>query len=274
MWERVLKSCAIGGLSGACGTLLGLGGGLVAIPLMTSSRVGLCLTQHQAHGTSLAVVASAGLFGALGFYASSSDLVDFPAAGAMVTGGMASSWIGTRVASSLPACTLRMALGIYMLCIAPMVPAKKYLMANLAQDGRGSINAAGAPLNVHSAAKLLVIGLCAGFLGGIFGVGGGTIVVPALSLGVPERINSHKKALGTSLMSMPPMAMVGCVANYRSGKLLPDIAMPLMLGTSIGGFACSNAVAGKVPDELLQWVFTVFMLGMGSFNVYKGLNSS
>lgn len=51
----VPKALAIGSLAGVCGSLVGLGGGFVMIPMMTSF---LRLSQHQAHGTSLFAVTS------------------------------------------------------------------------------------------------------------------------------------------------------------------------------------------------------------------------
>jgi hypothetical protein len=61
-----IKSFSIGSLAGLLGSLAGMGGGFVMIPMMTASR-GLRLTQHQAHGTSLFAVGSTGLFGALAY---------------------------------------------------------------------------------------------------------------------------------------------------------------------------------------------------------------
>ncbi len=67
-----LKSFSIGTLAGLLGSLAGMGGGFVMIPLMTAARSslwrgGLGVSQHQAHGTSLFAVGTTGLAGALGY---------------------------------------------------------------------------------------------------------------------------------------------------------------------------------------------------------------
>ncbi|KAJ9436863.1 hypothetical protein DIPPA_30464, partial [Diplonema papillatum] len=75
------KTFGVGTAAGFLGSLIGLGGGFVAVPLLTGT---LKLTQHQAHGTSLAAVTATGTFGALSY--GSVGSVDVTAAMAIACG--------------------------------------------------------------------------------------------------------------------------------------------------------------------------------------------
>ena len=97
-------------------------GGFVMIPLMTSSL--LKLTQHQAHGTSLFAVAATGIAGALGY----AEQVQLEAAGMIACFGMVTARLGAALTAKLSERVLKRALGIFMICVAPMVPLKHYFV--------------------------------------------------------------------------------------------------------------------------------------------------
>mmetsp|Transcript_10431 Transcript_10431/g.30261 ORF Transcript_10431/g.30261 Transcript_10431/m.30261 type:complete len:235 (+) Transcript_10431:103-807(+) len=182
------KAFFVGSLAGVCGSLAGMGGGFVMIPMLTSRF--LRLTQHQAHGTSLFAVTTTGIAGALGY----SGQVDYEAAAAIAGCGMVTAQFGARATTLLSGPTLKKCLGLFMICVAPLVPAKAYLI----KDGDEVDKAKETPENVPLYQKLLVpaaIGSCSGFLAGLFGVGGGAVVVPALT--VATEMN-HYQALGMS----------------------------------------------------------------------------
>ena len=186
----VPKAFGIGTLAGVCGSLVGMGGGFVMIPLMTSSL--LRLSQHQAHGTSLFAVTTTGLAGALGY----SGQVKFDAAAAIACGGMITARIGATVTSKLSASTLKRALGIFMLCVAPIVPAKSYLAEYsnekeaALKKSNGTVGQTSTSSEANNESSILVtarrvmvpgtIGLGSGFLAGLFGVGGGVSLVHSL----------------------------------------------------------------------------------------------
>ena len=133
------KALAIGSLAGLCGSLVGLGGGFVMIPMMTSKLIRL--TQHQAHGTSLFAVTTTGIAGALGY----SGKVDYEAAAAIAATGMVTARLGAMATSKLSEKMLRKALGVSMICVAPLVPLKTYFMKTEKEtknttDNNGSID--------------------------------------------------------------------------------------------------------------------------------------
>jgi len=186
------KSLMIGTIAGLCGSLAGMGGGFLMIPLMTSKRL-LGLTQHQAHGTSLFAVATTGLAGAISY----SGEVDFEAAGMIALFGMATASLGANATTKLSGATLKKALGVFMLMVAPTIPLKDYFIPE--KTKKKELEKLGEEEEYSFIRKYVVpagIGTCSGFLAGMFGVGGGAIVVPALSLFTDM---NHYQALGTSL---------------------------------------------------------------------------
>ncbi|CAN0353836.1 unnamed protein product, partial [Ectocarpus sp. 8 AP-2014] len=103
--------------AGSLGSLVGLGGGFVAIPLLTGW---LGLTQHQAHGTSLGAVFATGAAGSTAY--ALAGHVDYQAAGAIAVAGMAAAHAGARCTAGVDGNSLKMALGVLMLAVAPLVP--------------------------------------------------------------------------------------------------------------------------------------------------------
>lgn len=102
----------------------------------------------------------------------------------------------------------------------------------------------------------LAIGLCAGILSGIIGIGGGVVIVPALTLlaGFPM-----KSATGTSLGAlMLPVGVLGVITYYRAGNVVPKASLLIALGLFIGVFAGSQ-FAQQLTDSQIRKVFAVFL---------------
>ncbi len=246
------KAFMIGSLAGVCGSLAGMGGGFVMIPLMTSNI--LRLSQHQAHGTSLFAVTTTGIAGALGY----SGQVDYEAAAAIAGCGMITARFGARATTKLSGPALKKALGLFMICVAPLVPAKTYLSKIQndmeAHTGEGKLQM---PQRVLIPA---VIGSCSGFLAGLFGVGGGAIVVPALTLATDM---NHYQALGTSLCAMSLPAMVGTATHYGKGNVAMRVAPTLAMGAFIGGYF-GGKLGLTIDESKLKWGFSFLMLTLGA----------
>lgn len=108
-------------------------------------------------------------------------------------------------------------------------------------------------------AELVVIGLAAGFLAGLLGVGGGVLMVPAmvLLLGFDQHV-----AQGTSLLVIIPAALSGSYTHYRNGRLVLRDAAFLAAGGVIGAVV-GSLTALSIEDELLRRLFAGFLLIAG-----------
>ncbi|MEL6404840.1 MAG: sulfite exporter TauE/SafE family protein [Chloroflexota bacterium] len=104
---------------------------------------------------------------------------------------------------------------------------------------------------------LLVVGSVAGLMSGMFGIGGGAIIVPLLMvfLGFEQTT-----ANGTSLAALLlPVGLFGCIEYYRNGKL--EIAPALAVAVGLAGATWFGAsLALNTPRDLLKGLYGVFLL--------------
>jgi len=104
---------------------------------------------------------------------------------------------------------------------------------------------------------LAAIGLVAGTLGGMVGIGGGLIIVPAMVYFMGA---DQKTAQGTSIAIMlPPIGLFAAINYYRAGyiniKYAAIIAVTFLLGGYIG-----SRLAIALPEALVKKVFAGFMI--------------
>ena len=103
-------------------------------------------------------------------------------------------------------------------------------------------------------------GILVGILAGLFGIGGGAIIVPVLyevfrALGVPEDVRMQM-CIGTSLAIIVPTTVRSYLAHKKKGAVIPDVvriwALPAVVGVAIGSVAASYAPA---PVFKIAFVF-------------------
>jgi uncharacterized protein len=104
---------------------------------------------------------------------------------------------------------------------------------------------------------LLIIGLAAGIMSGVLGIGGGLIIIPML---VGFLGYSQKEAQGTSLgLLLLPIGILA-VMNYYQAGLINLKAVGIMVITFVIGSYVSSKLAISLPDTILKKVFAVFLL--------------
>lgn len=104
---------------------------------------------------------------------------------------------------------------------------------------------------------LLIIGLVAGVLGGMFGIGGGLVIVPALVY----FLKMHQfDALGTSLAALiPPVGLLGAMEYYRDGHMNIRYAALIAAGLFIGFLFGAKITLGMSP-AVAKRCYGVFLL--------------
>ncbi|HET7686448.1 MAG TPA: TSUP family transporter [Candidatus Limnocylindria bacterium] len=114
------------------------------------------------------------------------------------------------------------------------------------------------PPDVPTVVGLASIGLAAGFLAGLLGVGGGVVLVPGmvLLLGFDQHV-----AQGTSLLVVIPAALSGSWSHRRSGRLVLRDAFLLAVG-GIAGAVGGSLFALSLDDGLLRRLFGLFLLAI------------
>ncbi len=104
---------------------------------------------------------------------------------------------------------------------------------------------------------LLAIGLVAGVFSGVFGIGGGLVIVPALLYVMKMET---REATGTSLAALiPPVGLLGALEYYRNGFINIRYAALIALGLFIGAYFGAK-VAVALPQITLRRLYGVFML--------------
>jgi uncharacterized protein len=240
------------------------------IPLMSSI---LRLNQHTAHGTSLFAVAATGLAGAVSY----GDAVQWPQAAAVAATAMVTSRLGARTTIAMSEAALKRALGYLMLAMAPAVPAKAYLMKQHQQqkqqestmhhvvDDRSNNNEP--TYDWMTLLPAAAVGLASGYLSGLFGVGGGVIVVPALTVSCPTL--THREALATSLAAMCLPALLGTFTHYRAGNCSVAVAPFLAVGALAGAYVGGQLSLRLPREEPLQWGFCALLTVLGARTILK-----
>jgi uncharacterized protein len=105
---------------------------------------------------------------------------------------------------------------------------------------------------------LAAIGIGAGVLSGLFGVGGGIIMVPAMVLLAGM---AQQRASATSLASIVPIAMVGAVIFGGADSVNLLAAAVLVVGSVIG-VQFGSRLMPRVGDDRLRIGFAIFMIGV------------
>jgi uncharacterized protein len=104
---------------------------------------------------------------------------------------------------------------------------------------------------------LFAVGLVAGVFAGLFGIGGGLIIVPALLYIFKMK---ELEAIGTSLAALiPPVGLLGAAEYYREGYINIVFAALIALGLFIGAYFGAKIVI-SLPQALLQRVYGTFLL--------------
>lgn len=113
-----------------------------------------------------------------------------------------------------------------------------------------------APARRPRLAALIAVGLAAGLLSGLFGIGGGTIIVPALVLwlGMNQRI-----AAGTSVAAILPAAVVGAISYAVQGHVDWVAALALAIGI-VAGAQVGTYLLARLSIGAIQWAFMIFLV--------------
>ena len=193
------KGFLIGLTGGFFGGLAGLGGGIIMIPLMYWV---MRFKQREAHGSSLMAIVFTSLVGSIIYFRNSST--DFSAAVILAASAMITARLGALYAHSLPEKKLKTAFGWFVICVCVLLVSKDTLLTLVFRPG---------PFGYY--AILIITGILTGFLAGMMGVGGGSLMIPSLVICIGM---SQHMAQGTSLLAMLPGSAVGGIHSLQAGK--------------------------------------------------------
>ncbi len=269
-------SLIFGAVVGLSLGLTGGGGAIFAVPLLV---YGLSVQTREAVGISLAAVGTTSLVGFLNRWRLGQ--VEIRTGLLFAAAGMVGAPLGSWIAGLLPEALLLSLFAGLMVVVAfrlwqqasrPKTETAATCATTDHQDGPTCRrDAAGALiLNSRCAVLLLIVGVLTGILSGMFGVGGGFVIVPALVLFSGMSIH---RAVGTSLMVIALVSVSGVTSHLWAGRAIsPELTGLFVLGGVAGLFA-GEWIGRKLSGPVLQKVFAVAILAVAAFVIVRNLGA-
>ncbi len=263
------------------GTLVGLslgltggGGAIFAVPLLV---YGLQLPPREAVGISLAAVGTAALVGVIRAF--KQGMVEVPTGLLFSVAGMAGTPAGAWISRQLPENALLFAFAGLMLFVAVRMwrkatPPMPRLWDAMPDDDCGP-TCRRDPVGVlrwtsRCAMLLMFVGLGTGILAGLFGVGGGFVIVPAL---VAFTGMGMRRAIGTSLLAIALVSAAGVTSHiFAGGGLSWWVAMPFAAGGA-AGVLIGQSIAKRLSGPVLQKTFSTAIVLVAAFVITKSLTA-
>lgn len=212
----------------------------------------LQMDQHTAQGTSLFLQLPPLGLGALLMYTKKSQ-VNLKAGGICALGILIGGYLGSKVAVRIPSNDLRTMFGLFLILAAPLVWRKHETQKSSKQS---SFNSRDQLIGV------LVMSTGVGIASGLFGVGGGVLLVPLLVLlfGLDQHV-----AQGTSLVALVPPTGLLAFLNYASvGKVAWTTGLWIMPGVLIGGTVGAH-LAEELSSRRLRRAVAILILAIGTW---------
>lgn len=231
-------TASIGVAAGALGGMMGVGGGILLVPLLVHV---LRESQHEAQAISLAFVIAAAAVAVVPYL--EREHVDLRLGALLAAGALPGVIAGARTARRMSALGLRRLFGAAVLATAIRILISPPTHA-------------GAPVALWAWPAEVALGLAVGFLAGLLGIGGGTVLVPVLVLA--QGVAQHA-AQGLSLLLIIPVGLAGVLAYARGGKLPAQLLPGLLAGGALGGFA-GALLAQEIAGPALSRMFAMFLI--------------
>jgi uncharacterized membrane protein YfcA len=267
-----ILSLIFGAIVGLSLGLTGGGGAIFAVPLLV---YGLSIDPRQSVGISLAAVGITSLVGFLGRWKARQVEV---ATGIMfAVAGMIGAPIGAWLSDRIPESVLLTLFALLMLVVANRMWRKAgsssadVTFTSEDDDGPTCRRDATGDLRLTSPCALLlgIVGVLTGVLSGLFGIGGGFVIVPALILFSGMAIH---KAVGTSLLVITLVSASGVASHLLAGRDIPlETTSYFIVGGVLGMFVgiwASRYLSGPT----LQKVFAVAIVAVAIFVIVRTTN--
>lgn len=254
----VVASLFIGTLS----SLLGVGGGFLMVPMMIYL---LNLSPKIATGTSLFVIFLSSIF--TNFAYIRQNRIDFLIVAICSIFSIPASIYGSYLAFILPSTTIRKAFGAYLIFISIFMNLSNKLTKFKYKDLleiRRNINSEVGNFSYSLKVVLIIMGsIFAGLASALFGIGGGTVIVPILSSlsYVPIHIATASSA---SVIFFTSLA--GSIMRLHFNQIDLLTALFLLLGM-LPGTQIGAKISKKISSKNLSLIFSIFMLILGTYMV-------
>lgn len=237
-----LRAAAIGVAAGLLSGLFGVGGGIIMVPLLVAW---FALDQRRASATSLLAIVPIATASASGYALNGN--IDLASGLLLLIGGVVGGQLGTRLLPRTPIATLQLWFGILSVATAVRL---------VVGGGSSALSGLGA---LWEGGLLVLVGVAAGMLAGLVGVGGGIIMVPGLVLLTGDDADT---ARGTSLLVVIITALTATITNWRNGLVEVRIALVAGLAGIPAGLV-GAAVGQWLPERVALVLFAGLLVWSG-----------
>jgi len=267
-------SVIFGAIVGLSLGLTGGGGAIFAVPLLV---YGLDVPMRESVGISLAAVGATALVGFLHRWRLGD--VELRTGLLFALAGMLGAPLGTWLSGFINDSVLLILFGAFMTVVAVRMWRQASLTRrtnlterDLESDGPACRrNAEGAlMLSSRCAAVLIVVGVMTGVLSGLFGVGGGFVIVPALVLVSGMEVH---RAIGTSLMAIALVSVSGVTSHLWTRGAIPWELAALFVSGGVGGLFVGQSIASRLSGPMLQRVFAAAMVVVAAFIIVRNMSA-
>ncbi len=250
----------LGTFTGMVAGVLGIGGGLLMVPALSVLNLPLV----QATATSLVGVFLSATSGSVQNWRKGQ--LNLKAAAGLAAFGLVTAQLGAWAGDRIPEAWLAFSFAALMLLTIYFMNLKQQLKQQ--PENLENLEAA-VPIATSNLAPVAQIGLLAGLLSGLFGVGGGAVMVPLQVLRLGETI---KSAVRTSLGAIVPISASGLVQHTWNHNVLwiPGICLGLggILGAQLGA-----RLLPRLSDRLVNQLFRLLLLLLMGYMVWKGIRA-
>jgi uncharacterized membrane protein YfcA len=258
--------------AGLLGSLTGLGGGFIIIPLLT---LGLHVNIHYAIGASLISVIATSSGSAAAYVKEGITnirigmFLEIATTIGAIAGAMLALHIQTHYIAIIFGLILAFSAVMSLIKKVQVLSAEGSLAATKLKLN-GSYPTADGPVNygVRNVGGGFAMMIFAGTISGLLGIGSGALKVVAMDtiMRIPFKVSTT-----TSNFMIGVTAAASAVVYLQRGYIAPDICMPVVIGVLLGALSGSKILVHTKSSGWLRWVFTI-VVGMLAFQmIYNGI---
>jgi uncharacterized membrane protein YfcA len=268
-------SLIFGAIVGLSLGLTGGGGAIFAVPLLV---YGLGIPTKEVVGISLAAVGATSLVGFLHRWMMRQ--VETRTGVLFAVAGMLGAPVGTWISGLLSDAVLLTLFAGLMIVVAVRLW-RQAAKAATAVSACATANVEDGPtcrrdtsggliLTSRCAVLLTIVGILTGVLSGMFGVGGGFVIVPALVLFSGMAIH---RAVGTSLMVIALVSVSGVASHFWAGRDISLAVASLFVLGGVAGLFAGQRIGRRLSGPALQKVFVVAILFVAAFVIVRNVSA-
>ena len=263
---QILILISIGLAAGTVGSLIGLGGGIIIVPMLLNIDHFLSAFStvpiHVAVGTSLITIVFSSLSSTLSYH--KQKRIDYKSGILFLIGSVPGSLLGTYINSLLNTERFTLFFGIFLICISIFLFVSSKLNKKTKEIHKGIIrtytNDEGEAYTYSYSLPLAIsLSVCVGIISGLFGIGGGILLVPMMAFlfGFPPQL-----AVATSMFVVMFTTLGSSISYITLGEVNFYYILLLIPGAWFGG-KIGAYINQKLKTETIALILRVVVLLYG-----------